>query len=127
MVHMTRNALLVAGAEIGAEGDHWPVINSTIHDVMKDYVELQTERAVHTELKKHIAVELAEIDRIFPTLTPQQQSETKPYIQELRDVFAAVFSPMDEDALVESLEDVEVPAHIKRAEYLIQSLGEENE
>ncbi len=55
MVGLVRNALLVAGQEMGADGDHWPVINSTIHSIAKDWENLQIERNVHTELKTHLA------------------------------------------------------------------------
>ena len=42
MVSLVRNALLVAGHEMGANGDHWPVIKSTIHSIMKDWEDLKS-------------------------------------------------------------------------------------
>jgi len=41
MVHLMRNALLVAGHEMGADGDHWPVVKATIHSLMKDWEDFE--------------------------------------------------------------------------------------
>ena len=62
MVHLVRNALLVAGHEMGKDGDHWPVVKSTIHSLMKDWEDLKVERNVHAELKKHVYAQLDEME-----------------------------------------------------------------
>ena len=52
MVTLVRNALLAAGHEMGKNGDHWPVIKSTIEKVMKDWENLKIERDITAELKE---------------------------------------------------------------------------
>jgi hypothetical protein len=126
MVQLVRNALLVAGQEMGAEGDHWPAIKATIRDVMKDWDELQTERAVQAEMQKHLYAQLEEMERILETCDAAMKAEAGPKLKELREVYDAYFSPADdEDELV--LEDIEAPMHVKRAEQIIGSLEEEDE
>ena len=125
MVQLVRNALLVAGQEMGAEGDHWPVIKATIRDVMKDWDELQTERAVQAEMQKHLYAQLEEMERILATCDAATKAEAGPKLRDLRDVYDAYFSPVDEDAL--ELEDIETPMHVKRAETIIRSLEEDND
>jgi hypothetical protein len=124
MVQLTRNALLVAGQEMGETGDHWPVIKSTIHSIMKDWEQLQIERNVHAELKIQLYEQLREMERILPTCTADVQADAAPKLKELREVYDAYFTDIDEDKLI--LDDAEVPQHVKRAKAIIETLEAED-
>jgi hypothetical protein len=126
MVQLTRNALLVAGEEMGAEGDHWPVIDSTMRSLMKDWEALQIERAVNAEMKKHLYAQLEIMENALPGCAPDVQAEIGPQLKELREVYDAYFTDVaNEDELV--LEDIETPMHVKRAEAIIDTLESDND
>lgn len=124
MVQIVRNALLVAGQEMG-DGDQWPVIKDTIYKLAKDYEDLKIERNVHAELKTHIYAQLAEMDRILFTRPEEERIAFAPKLKALREVYDAYFTPTDESQL--TLSDEETPDHIKRAEHLILSLENDND
>jgi hypothetical protein len=125
MVHLVRNALLVAGQEMG-DGDQWPVVKDTIHRVMKDWEYLKIERNVQSELKKHVYEQLNEMDRIYMTCTEAERAEVLPKLRELREIYDAYFAQPDLNHV--SINDEEAPIHIKRAEHLILSLeGDDHE
>lgn len=124
MVDLARNALLVAGTEMGTTGDHWPVINATIHSIMKDWEDLQTERAVHAEMKKHLYAQLDAMDRLLPTCAPEVQAEVAPQLRELRAIYDAFFAEADETKL--TFDPADVPMHVKRAQAIIRTLEEED-
>ncbi|MGB9153579.1 MAG: hypothetical protein WCD70_10890 [Alphaproteobacteria bacterium] len=123
MVHLVRNALLVAGQEMG-NGDQWPVIKDTVYRVMKDWENLKVERNVQSELKKHVYEQLNEMDRIYMTCTPEERAEAGPLLKQLREIYDAYFAPVDNSQL--TLSDEDTPIHVKRAEHLISSLEEEH-
>ncbi len=120
MVHLVRNSLLVAGHEMGAEGDHWPVIKSTIHSVMKDWEDLKIERAVHEELKIQLTALLAEMDRHLMTCPDAIKPAVAEKLKELHELHDAYFASVDESDL--RLSDEQMPMHVKRAEILIDTL-----
>lgn len=124
MIQLVRNALIVAGDEMGPNGDHWPVIKSTIRDIMKDWEDLQIERAVHAEMKKHLYTQLDEMERILPTCTADVITDVGPKLKELREIYDAYFTAIDEDGLY--LEDIKMPPHVKRAEAILNSLENED-
>jgi len=123
MVHLVRNALLVAGQEMG-NGDQWPVVKDTIYKIMKDWEDLKIERNVHAEMKKHIYAELDEMDRILFTCTEEQRADAAPKLKQLREIYDAYFEPVDPRHI--SIEEAKVPVHVKRAENLLMSLEGEN-
>ncbi len=125
MVQLVQNALVVAGDEMGASGDHWPVINSTIRDIMQDWEELQVERAVHEEMKKHLYTQLDEMDRVLPVCTAAVIAEVGPKLKELREIYDAYFTAIDENGLY--FGDMDMPMHVKRAEAIIQTLEQQDE
>lgn len=120
MVHLVRNALFVAGKEMGDKGDHWPVINDTIQHVMQDWEKWQIENAVHEELKKHLYAHLENMERLLPTCTPEEQAFAAPKLKELREIYDAYFTDVDENVLYP--EDAALPMYVKRAETIINTL-----
>ena len=122
-VGLVRNALLIAGEEMGAEGDHWPVINATIHNVMLDYENLKTERVVHSEMKTQLYAQLDEMDRILATCTAEERAEAAPKLTQLREVYDAHFTPIGRAFAL--LGDDETPIHVRRAEEMILSLEDD--
>jgi hypothetical protein len=119
LVHLIRNALLVAGQEMG-DGDHWPVIKDTVYKVMKDWEDLKLERNVREEMKKHIYTCLDDLDKLSLTTSAEDRANDAPILKELREIYDAYFEPIDMRQLMLAEEDV--PMHVKRAEILISSL-----
>lgn len=124
MKNLIRNALMVAGHEMGDEGDHWPVVKNTITDVMRDWEELEIERAIHAELKHQMTRYLDDMMEVLKTCKPSVQKEAAPYIRELRDIYDAAFSNPEEEIL--DLAEEEKPMHIKRAEAMIDMLFDDS-
>jgi len=124
-VRLVRNSLLVAGHEMGAEGDHWPVIKSTIQSIEKDWENLQTERNVHAEMRTHIGKALADLEKALPLCPADLRSEMNKMMEEAWEIYEAQFSRVDENSITVS-ED-EMPVHIKRAKTIIKTLGAEDE
>ena len=125
MVQLVRNALLVAGQEMGTEGDHWPVINATVHQIMRDWEEVKLERAADAEMKIHLYEQLAIMERGLPECEPDVQAELRPRLQELREVYDAYFAPTDGRLI--ALPEDGTPAHIKRARAIISTLEADDE
>ncbi|NTU77279.1 MAG: hypothetical protein HGA90_05640 [Alphaproteobacteria bacterium] len=125
MVQLVRNALLVAGGEIGPTGDHWPIIQTTINGIMRDWEELQIERTVLAEMKKHLFKQLEAMEIILPTCDQSVQDDVAPKLKELRDVYEAYFTDISLNDLV--LEDAEAPIHVKRAEAIMDILEEKED
>jgi hypothetical protein len=122
MMSLVRNALLVAGHEMGETGDHWPVINSTIHSVMKDWEDLKIERNVHAEMRKHVYEQLDEMDRVLLTCPEDLQADTASKLKGLREIYDAYFEKVHARNL--SIEEEDIPAHVKRAQAIIRTLEE---
>lgn len=120
LIHLARNALLVAGQEMGEKGDHWPVINSTIHQLMQDYQALQIERNLHAELKTHLYAKLSEMGRTVHTMPADKRQALAQRLKELEEVSSAFFSEVDYSKMTIDAEDL--PPHIKRLQYLIATL-----
>ena len=124
MVHLVRNALLVAGNEMG-DGDHWPIVKDTIYRVMKDWEDLKIERNVRNEMKKHIYARLDEMDKLLTISSEEIRVNDAPKLKELREIYDAYFEPLDMSQL--SLSDEDMPIHVKRAEKLISSLENDHD
>ncbi|MGE0109960.1 MAG: hypothetical protein AB7S81_09440 [Bdellovibrionales bacterium] len=133
MKNLIRNTLMVAGQEMGATGEHWPVIQSTITDIMRDWEQLEIERAVHAEMKSHLYVQLQKMKEILKTCTPEVRADVAPQIIELEEVYNAFFEDVKEDIIYLADEeddlylaaDENIPLHIRRAEAIIDTLDEE--
>ncbi|MDX2028518.1 MAG: hypothetical protein SFW62_07775 [Alphaproteobacteria bacterium] len=124
MVHLVRNALLVAGHEMGEEGDHWPVIKSTIESIMQDFGDLQTELNVHAEMKIHLYAQLEKMEKELVNCSAEVRADAEPKLRELRAVYDAYFAEVRDMDLY--LGD-DKPLHVKRAEAIIKTLESDNE
>ena len=125
MVHIVRNALLVAGREMGDDGDQNPVVKSTIHALMRDWENLKTERNVFAEVRTQCDLVLAELERMRETADTAFRAEIDKALTDLRDLYQAAFSDV-------ALEDVYVdpnviPLHIKRADQILKTLEAKDE
>lgn len=120
MMRLVRNALLVAGQEMGSRGDHWPVINETIKQITEDWEKLKIERAVHEEMKHYLYENLEEMERLLPTLAPEVQADARPKLKQLRELYDSHFEDADPNALY--LEDAELPMYVKRADIILDEL-----
>ncbi len=96
MVHLARNAMLVAGMEMGKEGDHWPVIKANIHALMRDYENLKIETAVQEELQEHIGKIIAELEHDLTDCPPATKAKAEPHIRKMRELYNAMFAPTDQ-------------------------------
>ncbi len=132
MQALARNALMVAGQEMGAEGDHWPVIKQTITDVMRDWEQLRIEREVHEEMKRHLYEKLAAMEQILLTRPKKEQDSITPLLRELREVYDAFFTDVEKEELYLAddvelyLDDSEKPLHLRRAEEIIKTLEKDH-
>jgi len=125
MVGLVRNALLVAGYEMGQTGDHWPVIADTIHSIAKDWEEWKLEKEVDAEMKIHLYEQLGNMEKELPNCDATAQAELAPKLKELREVYDSYFSDIDETA--EYINEFDIPAYAKRAEAIIATLGGSHE
>ena len=123
MVHLVRNALLVAGQEMG-DGDHWPVIKDTIYKIMKDWEDLKVERNVDAELKVHLYAHLKEMDKELAKCDPEIRAQVEPRFKELREVCDAHFSMPDRTAVI--YDDNRTPEHVKRMNAILATLEDNN-
>jgi hypothetical protein len=126
MVGLVRNALLVAGYEMGKTGDHWPVINATILSIAKDWEDSRIQKNVDAELKIHLYQQLEIMEEGMADCSPAIRAELTPKLHELRDIYDSYFSSLDESAEAPIRED-EVPIYLKRAEAIIATLGGKHE
>ena len=135
MKKLARNALLTAGHEMGAKGDHWPVIKNTITDIMMDWEKLDQEREVQNQMKTHLYHHLEEMETNLKGCTQEEQEAATPLLQELREVYDAFFTEREVEELYLSnddkddliFEDTKKPDHIKRAEAILDTLMEEED
>ncbi len=119
-VHLVRNSLLVAGSEMGAEGDHWPVIKTTIHSIMRDWESLQIERNVEAELKTHYNAMISNLERNLHLCPIDLQPAAIKMIGEMRQLYQARFEPAEMTMYVNC--DADIPIHIKRMNEIVKTL-----
>lgn len=124
MLQLVRNALIVAGNGMGATGDHWPLIKSTIRSIMKDWENLKIARAVHEEMKEHLFKQLEAMERVLPECAPDVQANVRPKLKELREVYEAYFSDIDPNMTY--IDSSQLPMHVLRAEVILDRLEMEN-
>ena len=126
MKTLIRNALLVAGNEIGESGDHWPVIKNTITDIMRDWEELEIERAVRAEIKTHLYAHLDAMDELLKTCEPAIQTDVAPRLAELREVYDAAFTAPSANVIDLTVErdwiKADHPIHYQRADAILDTL-----
>lgn len=118
MVHIVRNALIVAGQEMGEGGDHWPVINATIHEMTKDWEDLQVERNVFSEVKKHYEDMIQQLIKARDSSAEEYKADLDATITEIRGLYRACFDEVED----EYYGDTEMPTHMKRAQAIIDTL-----
>lgn len=124
-INLVRNSLLVAGEEMGTDGDHWPVIKSTVHNLMRDWENIKIERNLDAELKIHLYAQLKEMENGLPACTAEARAQIEPKLKELHEVYDAYFSSIDEKNVIMS--DEHTPIYLKRAEAIIDTLGGQDE
>jgi len=124
MVHLVRNALLVAGQEMG-DGDQWPVVKDTIYKIMKDFEDLKIERNVFAEMKMHLGAQLKIMEVELPKCSRDAQIVLEPKIREFREIYDAYFSDLNRDAVSHDTEDA--PPYIERMKAIIATLGDKND
>lgn len=94
MLQIVRNALLVAGHEMG-EGDHTPLVNATIHNLTRDYEDYKNKRAAFDELRKYYAHVISELQRIRPECDEKMGAAIDETLPEIIEVYEASFAPVD--------------------------------
>lgn len=123
MKKLVRNALMVAGQEMGKTGDHWPVVKRTIEDIMRDWEQLEIERAVHAEMKKHLYEQLRAMEDIVDTCRPEIREQATSRLGELREIYDAFFEDV-RDTFPEEVDEENLPLHVRRAHAIIDTLEE---
>jgi hypothetical protein len=124
LVGLVRNALLVAGQEMGAEGDHWPVINSTIDSLVKDWEAVEIERNVQAELKINFLNTIRELKSIQKDSPNHFKPRIQKAIDQLQEIYDAAFAEVDESKRI--IDPANIPAYITRAEAIIKTLEDED-
>lgn len=125
MANLARNALIVAGLEMGNEGDHWPVINATIHSLMQDLENLKIERNVADSVRVHFRQMISEL-KTMRTEAPQNlKHHFDKAICDLEDIYDSAFTEPDPSQLV--IDPESLPPHIHRAHAIISTLEAEDE
>jgi len=118
-VNLVRNALLVAGQEMG-NGDEWPVIKDTVYKIMKDREDVRIERNVDEEMQEHLYAQLQVMEAGLEECDDEMRAKLEPKIKELREVCDAYFSEVDENLVVRDEEDE--PLHIKRMKAILATM-----
>jgi len=124
MVNLVRNALLVAGTEMGETGDHWPVIKSTVHNIMKDYEDLKIERNVFEEIKKYYESMMQELHALGDQSPPEVKREIEITLKSLTELYDASFTSAHEHNMY--IDPEQLPMHIKRAIAITKTLENDN-
>ncbi|MER2519422.1 MAG: hypothetical protein ABTQ34_01900 [Bdellovibrionales bacterium] len=122
MLNLMRNALIVAGHEMGETGDHWPIIKATIYQIANDYEQVKISRNVDEEMKIHLYHELGEMERHLPECADDLRPKVAAELEKLREIFDAYFAPYDESKI--PINEDELPPHILRAREIISTLEE---
>lgn len=124
-INLVRNALLVAGHEMGEEGDHAPVITATIHQIMKDREEARINRATDAEMKIHLYQQLGIMESELPRCDASIRALAAQKLATLRETLDAYFAPTNETVPLPP--DDELPLHIRRAKEILKTLEEPDE
>lgn len=119
MVHLVRNALLVAGQEMG-KGDQWPVIKDTVYKIMKDWEDLKVERNVDDELKTHYLAIIKDLADNLHECPQEMRPKAEQMIRDLYEIYTAHFEPAKS---IEASHD-DLPLHMQRMFEIIKTLEE---
>ncbi len=122
MVFMVRNALLVAGQEMG-KGDEWPIVKDTIYKIMQDWENLKVERAVSEELQKQYAGIIDNLVNNLHLCPDELRPRAEEMIKSLRELYQARFEPVGK---IEVNPD-DLPMHSKRMLAIVKTLEGEDE
>lgn len=133
VLNLARNALLVAGHEMGGDGDHWPVIKAAVHGLARAYEAMKIEEEVTNQLRIHMRAALDEYEQLLAThagdLDPDQREELQRFVGDMRDIYSARFdepandNPIDE--LMQLATGTEGMLPFERAAAIIRTLDEE--
>jgi hypothetical protein len=121
MIDMACNALTIAGQEM-SEGDHWPIIRATVESIRKDFEELQTEREIFEEVRKHYEGMIRDLELMRAEAPTNLKPAFRTAIGKLRDICNATFAPVGDNDLYIDTENL--PTHVKRAKVIIDTLEE---
>ncbi|HUY67964.1 MAG TPA: hypothetical protein VMV79_01520 [Alphaproteobacteria bacterium] len=119
-VNLIRNSLLVAGQEMGAEGDHWPVIKATVLDLMKDRENSHIEQNVLEEVQRQYEILIHELEALCGEAPDPAKKEIRATVVALREICKASFTPVDDKNIPISAADL--PVYLKRAKSIIDTL-----
>ena len=125
MVHLLRNALLVAGHEMSDNGDQMPVVNATIHDLTRNWEDTKAKRNALDEVKKYYETMIEDLVAIRNRSALEVRGEMDDTIIELRTIYRACFDEIAHDDIY--LSDENMPEHLQRAAAILDTLGEEND
>lgn len=133
VLNLARNALLVAGHEMGDGGDHWPVIKAAVHGLARAYDAMKIEEEVTAQLRVHMRAALDEYEGLLASyssdLDPSQRAELEKFVADMRDIYSARFdapandNPMEELMRLATGTDGMLP--FERAAAIIRTLDEE--
>lgn len=134
LLNMARNALLVAGHEMGSEGDHWPVIKAAVHGLARAYDAMKVEEEVANQLRTHMKAALDEYQALVESygddLTAVQKDELEKFIDDMRDIYSARFdTPANDNPIAQLLRmahGTEGMVPFERAAMLIRTLDQEH-
>jgi len=124
MVTLVRNALVAAGHEMGKVGDHWPIIKATVDKILKDWENCKVESKITAEVQKTFAGAISDMEKDLAVCPPDLLPEARKIIDRMREIYDARFAPVDLTMFVVCDEDT--PIHIRRAETIIKTLGDEH-
>ncbi|QQR69347.1 MAG: hypothetical protein IPI58_01295 [Alphaproteobacteria bacterium] len=93
LVQAACNAVILAGQEMGADGDHWPLIKATLHGMIEDYRDLRIERAVSKEMEDHLGTLINDYESLLNLCPRELAEQIAPMIAQMREVYEARFVP----------------------------------
>ena len=124
MVFLVRNALLVAGQEMG-RGDEWPIVKDTIHKIMKDWEDLKADRNVDDEMKIHLYAQIEKMEKSLDECEPDVRAQLEPRVKEWREICDAYFTDLNPAAV--KYGEGELPPHIDRMNAILATLEDDHE
>ncbi len=123
MVFLVRNALLVAGQEMG-KGEEWPVVKDTIYKIMKDWEDLKIERDVEDEMKIHLYEQIEKMEAGLLECTPEARAALEPKVKEWREICDAYFTEPNPRAI--KYDEENEPEHIKRMKAILGTMEDDH-
>ncbi len=93
-VRVAKNALLIAGHEMGRDGDHWPAIKAAIYGITREFEALTVEEDVSAELETHLQELINRYATVMENAPVALQKELRPIIDEMQEVYNARFEPV---------------------------------